>query len=343
MSFIGYEAELRSRGSQLRKLDAMIDWVKIEKILGKLGRSGFGPQGYEPIKLLKAIMLQSWHSLSDVQLEEALNERLTFIHFSGFHEKIPDATTICRFRNALIKEKKAKQIFKAINQMFVEHGIIVKVAETAIVDATIITAAARPTNLIELEPEQEAEAEVVQAAESEVTQLEAVKVRQSADCDARWLKKGKQYFFGYRMHAVSDEVGFVHAMHLTPANVAEVTQLEQALGSLRPKRLFADKGYASKANRMILKNKGIKNGICYKASSYRALSRWQHRFNSLVCRSRWRIEQVFGTIKRRFQFTRARYMGLEKVEFEAFFKLMAYNSLKAIRRCVLNFPGQSLT
>lgn len=161
MSFIQYEAELRSRGSQLRKLHEIIDWDKLKHILGKLGRSGYEPQGYEPIKLLKAMLLQSWHSLSDVQLEEALNERLTFIHFSGFDGAVPDATTICRFRSTLVEQKKARQIFKAINAMFAAHGIIIQPAETAIVDATIITAAARSMKVIELEGAQEAASEAI--------------------------------------------------------------------------------------------------------------------------------------------------------------------------------------
>jgi IS5 family transposase len=340
MSFIQYEAELRSRGSQLRKLHAIIDWEKLERILGKLGRSGYGPQGYEPIKLLKAMLLQSWHSLSDVQLEEALSLRMDFIHFSGFDRAVPDATTICRFRGTLVEQKKARQIFKAINAMFIAHGIVVEPAQKAIVDATIITAAARPMKIIELEPAQEAVSEPI--ANPEQPKLEATSVRQSADPDARWLKKGKHYFFGYRMHVACDGAGFVHAIHLTPANVSEVTQLEQAIGELRPKRVFADKGYASQANRAMLRGKHIKNGICYKEAGSRPLSHWQRRFNSLVCKSRWRVEQVFGTTKRLFQFTRTRYMGLEKVELEALFKLISYNGLKAIRRCSFDFPGRSL-
>jgi len=161
--------------------------------LGKLGRSGFGPQGYEPIKLLKAMVLQTWHSLSDVQLEEALNERLTFIHFSGFHGEVPDATTICRFRNTLVEQKKAKQIFKAINAMVVEHGIVVQAAETAIVDATIITAAASPIKLIELEPKEEEAFEP--AAKAEPPKLEPTKMRQSAGPGCTPAEEGQTVLF----------------------------------------------------------------------------------------------------------------------------------------------------
>ncbi|HQU09243.1 MAG TPA: IS5 family transposase [Opitutales bacterium] len=216
----------------------------------------------------------------------------------------------------------------------------IQAAQTAIVDATIITAAVRPTRVIELEPGKDEQATDEQSTKTPV--LEMAQARHSADADARWLKKGKQYFFGYRMHVVCDESGFVHGMHMTPANVAEVTQLQQAVGDMRPRRVLADKGYASKANRAMLRSVGIKNGVCYKEAACRPLSHWQRRFNSLVSKSRWVVEQVFGTTKRRFQFTRTRYMGLAKVEAEGFFKLIAYNGLKAIRRCCFDFSGRSL-
>jgi IS5 family transposase len=184
MSFIEYEAALRSRSSQLGKLHEIIDWKKLEHILGKLGRSGFGPQCYEPIKLLKAMLLQNSHSLSDTQLEEALSLRLDSIYFSGLNAAVRDATTICRFRNTLVEQKKAKPIFKAINAIFIAHGLTLKPAETAIVDATIITAAARPSKVIELEPTEEDSCEP-----SETPTMQALRVRQSSNPDARWLKK----------------------------------------------------------------------------------------------------------------------------------------------------------
>ena len=60
--------------------------------------SGYGPQGYPPLSLFKALILQAWHSLSDPGLEEALRVRLDFMTFTGFDMDIPDETTFCRFR-----------------------------------------------------------------------------------------------------------------------------------------------------------------------------------------------------------------------------------------------------
>jgi IS5 family transposase len=130
-----------------------------------------------------------------MQLEEVLSLRLDFIYFSGLNAAVPDASTICRFRNTLVDQKKAKPIFKTINAMFIAHGFTLKPAETAIVDATLITAAARSAKVVECEPSET----------PETPTTEALRVRQSADPDARWLKKGKDYHFGYRMHVVCDD------------------------------------------------------------------------------------------------------------------------------------------
>jgi hypothetical protein len=42
-------------------------------------------------------------------------------------------------------------------------------------------------------------------------------------------------------------------------------QLEQAVGALRPWRVFSGKDYARKANRAMLRSKGIRQDICYNA------------------------------------------------------------------------------
>ena len=94
--------------------------------------------------------------------------------------------------------------------------------------------------------------------------------------------------------------------------------------------LTRDKGYASRENREALKNKGIKDGIMHKAYKNKPLTRWQRLFNKIVSKTRYIIEQCFGTIKRRFKFERASYIGLKKVSGQLTFKAMCYNLLKAL-------------
>ena len=70
-----------------------------------LKRSGAGPQGYDPLVLFKCLLIGQWHGLSDPKLERALKVRLDFMLFCGLelHSNVPDETTHCRFRTALVK------------------------------------------------------------------------------------------------------------------------------------------------------------------------------------------------------------------------------------------------
>lgn len=69
MSFFKAEAERRLQNNLLMKLNDLVNWEDIGVILGKMDRSGYGPQGYPPLSLFKALILQAWHSLSDPGLE----------------------------------------------------------------------------------------------------------------------------------------------------------------------------------------------------------------------------------------------------------------------------------
>lgn len=105
--------------------------------------------------------------------------------------------------------------------------------------------------------------------------------------------------------------------------------MEKAIKGLKPQRLYADKGYASSENRKILKTLSIKDGIMHKAPRRGDLSHWQKVFNRLVSKSRFIIEQAFGTLKRRFTLARASYITAPKVKTQLIIKAIAFNLLKA--------------
>jgi len=68
----------------------------------------------------------------------------------------------------------------------------------------------------------------------------------------------------------------------------------------------------------------------YSACKHKPLGYWQKAFNKLISKIRYKVEQAFGTIKRRFKFTRASYFGTEKVLGQCILKAIAFNLLKAI-------------
>lgn len=162
----------------LIRLDKLIDWNPIENLLRGMHvnetDSKGGPKAYNNLSMFKALLLGQWHSLSDPALEDALRLRLDFMLFTGFEiaEETPDETTLCRFRNILVKRGLYDSIFAELNYQLEKHGIKVKKADAALVDATIILSSARPRQTIE----------------------ENGKVKQSADEGARWVKKGNKSY-----------------------------------------------------------------------------------------------------------------------------------------------------
>lgn len=313
----------------LDKIDALIDWKDIEKVLNKKYRkvaSADGRPAYPALPMFKLLLLQRWYGLSDPGLEEAINDRISFIRFSGFSvsSTLPDHSTICRFRNALLELNLFEKLFQEINGQLEKKGILVRQSNGAILDATIIESSRRPRKVIDLMPEDRKE-------ESEVPPHV---VTYSDDPDATWVRKGKKPYYGYKAHvAVDTKEGFVLGGHITPAHVADITQFEKLLEESNlagDVPVFADKGYSSEKNRATLTGKGHIDGIMYKAARGKPLTLLQRLMNRLISSVRYRVEQGIGTLKRGYHLSRMRYTGLNKGNMELMLTAMAFNLKKAV-------------
>lgn len=168
--------------------------------------------------------------------------------FTGFEPRdgsLPDATTICRFRNRLVTGKLDQVLLRRVNVQLEGQGLKAAGSRGAIIDATIIESAARPNQHVEVDDEGRAD------------------VVDSADDEALWVKKGNDAFFGYRGYsAVDTEDGYVEHVEVHSTNQAEVNNLPGIVDALVeqgiwPEGVLADKGYASAANRDYLEAKGI--------------------------------------------------------------------------------------
>ena len=325
-TFFTFSAEQRIKKENVfLKLNKLIDWSRIENKFKGLYKKDIEDKGgerpYDPVKMFKAILIGQWYCLSDPALEEALSLRIDFMMFTGFEllENCPDETTLCRFRNRLIEKKLHKELFEEINFQLESFNLKIKESKGAILDATLISSSARPKRQIEIQEDRQEKPE------------SKTKIIESKDPDSRWLKKGKKFTFGYKgFVSVDEEKGYINNIKVTPANTAEVNQLEDLIKNEKSKRIYADKGYCSKKNREILKDKKLKDGIMHKALPKKKLPFWSKIKNKLISKKRYKVEQCFGTLKRRFNFNRASYMGLAKVEAQFYFKSMCYNLLKGI-------------
>ncbi|WP_155275268.1 transposase, partial [Porphyromonas gulae] len=147
------------------------------------------------------------------------------------------------------------------------------------------------------------------------------------DSEARWVRKGKHYRYGYKKHVLTDEQGLVEALIRTPANCADtlvlpklVEKSELSLGV----SVLADKGYCSKKNSECLARRGLVDGIMLKASRRQVLSESQKLFNRMISKT---------SIRRWFLGGRCRYRGLAKTHTQNILEAMAYN-LKCIQGCL---------
>lgn len=327
MGFADYFMEQRKHTNTfLDTIDGFIDWKGIDKLLKKKYKktmSADGRPAYPPLPMFKLLLLQRWYGLSDPGLEEALNDRISFIRFSGFSlsSPLPDHSTICRFRNTLLELNLYEKLFEEILIQLEAKGLLIK--EGAIVDATIIESSRRPRKVTEIMPEDRKEEET----------KPSTGISYSDDTDATWIRKGKRPYYGYKAHiSVDARDGYVIGGHVTPANRADTTELERLVDTLNLPEgamIFADKGYASENNRNILKEKKLNDGIMDKAVRNTSLTLVQIIINKLISSIRYTVERSIGTLKRGYHFTRMRYLGLKKGNMEFLLTATAFNLKKA--------------
>ena len=96
--------------------------------------------------------------------------------------------------------------------------------------------------------------------------------------------------------------------------------------------VYADKGYDSAENRQHLEEHRLQDGIMRKARRNRLLTEAQTKRNRYLSKTRYMLEQSFGTLHRKFRYTRAAYFGLIKVSAQSHLKVMCLNLLKAANR-----------
>jgi len=56
----------------------------------------------DELVVVRSMLLQAWYGLSDPELEFQCHDRLSFRHFLGFPQTIPDFTTIWKIRDRLV-------------------------------------------------------------------------------------------------------------------------------------------------------------------------------------------------------------------------------------------------
>lgn len=316
------------------QVNLLVDWRLISNIINKYyqkGESVTGRASYDGLVLFKMALLQTWYGLSDYEVEERVNDSISFSRFVGISldDSVPDHSVLSRFRTELTQKGAYEKIFKALNKQLDKHKITVKTG--VIIDASIIDSPLKPKGTVtyEIEQDRAKEERSEKEKESENQNQNRLKVEQpGVDTEARWIKKAGKLRYGYKKHFVTDQEGLVLGVLTTPANVNEISNLEAVLNTTDlPEgiHLNGDKGYCSTKNEEILKKKNLKNRILLKAKKGKPLTEREKLRNKLIGKTRFKIERTFGSIKRWFKSTHARYKGIAKMHTQNLMEAMAYN------------------
>jgi IS5 family transposase len=67
--------------TSLAALSSLINWPQADQVLASLYPSAKGEKAWPPLAMFKALLLATWHDLSDVMLAEALSDRASFRRF----------------------------------------------------------------------------------------------------------------------------------------------------------------------------------------------------------------------------------------------------------------------
>jgi len=142
-SDIAITSRLKKVNSFLKELDSLIDFEKLRPILNKNNRgskNAVGAIAYDKVLMFKILLLQKYYNLSDQATEDALYVNILFIRFVGLslEDCVPDESTICRFRNSLIKYKLYDRLFESINKQLQDNNLIAKEGKSVLVDASLI-------------------------------------------------------------------------------------------------------------------------------------------------------------------------------------------------------------
>lgn len=289
----------------LDTMEKIVPWADLCSVIDPhYPKAGNGrlPVGLE--RMLRMYFVQHWFNLADVACEDALLDSTALRRFVGIDlgcERVPDATTLLKFRRLLEKHKLGEALFAKVGEVLQANGM--KVGTGTIVDATIIGAPSSTKN--------------------------ADKQR---DPEMYQTRKGKQWFFGMKLHiGVDSETGLAHSAVVTAANVHDKHPLPDLLHG-QEQRVYGDCAYASQSELIRAKapaavdmtNKTVRPG-----SVTEELERLVNRGKSRV---RSRVEHVFGVVKKLWGFSKVRYRGLAKNGTRAFVVTALANLFLARKR-----------
>ncbi len=309
---LGMTAKRTRRREFLEEMEKVVPWADLVALVspylpeGKRGRPPFSPE-----TMLRIHFMQQWFALSDPAMEEALHDMPVFREFAGLEgwdERLPDESTILRFRHVLDKHKLAGQILQTVNDLLSAKGVMLK--SGTVVDATLIAAPSSTKNSSgERDPE----------------------MKQS--------RKGQQWYFGMKCHiGVDIESGLVHTVRGTSGAVNDVIEANHLVRA-SDREVYADAGYQGAGKRPDARSDvawhiAMRPGKRRQLDPAKPIEALTDQLERVKAGIRARVEHPFRVLKRQFGHVKVRYRGLAKNTAQLH-TLFALANLWLVRRKLL--------
>ncbi len=242
--------------------------------------------------MIKRLILQQWHGLSDPEPERQANDRISFRQFLGLPDKIPDRSTIWLFRERISESGKDSAIWDELQRQLDAKGLTIK--EGMIQDAPFIHA----------DPGH---------ASSDTPRGGEAKTRRSKD--GTWTKKGGKSHFGYKLHAILDRgYDLIRKITTTTASVhnSQVDLSEE--GGV----VYRDRGYQG------AKCKGY-NATMKRGARNHPIGIRDKLRNKRISWKRSKGERPFAVMKTVFQPVMVKVTDLDRVRVKNMFSAFCYN------------------
>jgi IS5 family transposase len=298
---------------KLRKIEKLLNFEEVIKQFSVIDKTKNGLGGRprkELLMMTKILFVQHLYNMSDPELEDQLNDRISFQRFVGLdmNSKVPDYTTIWRFRDALVQNDLLDGIFELVIKECDSKGLIVR--RGTIVDSTIIKSVNRPLS-------KNKRKELKNKPSSQI------------DSDATSTEKGKKKYFGYKGHIGIDQGSkLIRKKTFTSASPHDITELPHLLSD-DEESVWGDKAYSKKADKQKARSSGVFYGILDKGKRNRPLGNKQKDRNKQKSKVRASVEHPFLYIKQRLGYKVARAKTQARNEFDFTMNCILYNLFRA--------------
>ena len=276
------------------KLRDLIPWESFRPLLEAL--TGYatrdwskgGKPPFDPVLMLKVLVLQKFHGLSDDATEEQIFDRTSFKNFLGLRigDEIPDAKTLWDFKQRIEADGRegSRKLFAAFGQHLESKNLIAR--EGSIIDASFIEAPRQRNDRDQNQRIKQGE----RPGEFDANPA----VGRQKDSEARWSKKNHEVHYGWKNHVKADlKTKLILAAATTPASVHDSQVFEELLDE-RDQAVLADSAYHSAEHEAHLIQLNAQEFLLRKATRANPLSEAEQQSNHTISRMRVRVEHIFA-------------------------------------------------